>query len=313
MKFAALEPALHGVSKWDFRLETGPEPHWARFGTSSPGRVRSHLPASHETADPSFILTEHGNAECFHLSYSDGTQFVVDGRGERVWGTCQPPLTADDLVTYFLGPVMGFLLRQRHVISLHASCVEINGYGVALSGDAGFGKSTTAAALALRDVPVLSEDIVPLQHDREDFRAVPGYPRICLWPDSVAHLLGTAQALPLLTPTWEKRFLALDGTRARFSGQALPLGAIYMFAPRSLDDSAPRVQPMSPREALLDLVQNTYMNWLLDRQQRAAEFEFLAQLVQRVPVRRIVPHSDPARIGDLCHRLIHDAKSLLTK
>ena len=84
---------------------------------------------------------------------------------------------------------MGFLLRKRHVTSLHASCVEICGQGVAFSGDAGFGKSTTAAALALRGYPVLSEDIVPLKLQEEDIRAVPGYPRICLWPDSVANLL----------------------------------------------------------------------------------------------------------------------------
>jgi hypothetical protein len=53
------------------------------------------------------------------------------------------------------------------------------------------------------------------------------------------------------------------------------------------------------------------MNWLLDRRQRAAEFELLAHLVSRVPVRRIVPHRDPARIGPLCDLLFADATRLL--
>jgi hypothetical protein len=295
----------------DVRLESGPEPDWARVGLQLPGRILSHLPESHDATDPSFVLTQHGNAECFHLSYSDGTRFVVDGAARRVWGTYQPPLTVDDLTTYFLGPVMGFLLRRRHITSLHASCVEISGRGIALSGDAGFGKSTTAAALALRGFPVLSEDIVPLRSSPDEIRVVPGYPRICLWPDSVANLLGSAQALPQLTPVWEKRFLALDGNRASFSSQELPLGAIYLFAHRSADETAPTVQPMSPREALLDLVQNTYMNWLLDREQRAQEFDFLARLVQLVPIRRIIPHADPKRIPELCHLIVSDAQNTL--
>jgi hypothetical protein len=206
---------------------------------------------------------------------------------------------------------MGFLLRLRHIASLHASCVEISGRGIALCGEAGFGKSTTAAALALRGFPVLSEDIVPVIFESNEFLVVPGYPRICLWPDSVSNLLGSAQALPLLTPVWEKRFLALDGTRATFSSQELPLGAIYLFTHRSRLEGAPLIQPMSAREALLHLVQNTYMNWLLDRQQRAVEFEFLAQLVQKVPVRRIIPHSDPHKISDLCHLIVSDAQTLL--
>jgi hypothetical protein len=300
-----------GSGAEDLCLETGSEPEWVTRGLQLRSRVLSHLREDPEAADPSFRLTEHGGAEYFHLEYSDGTRFVVNGDGSRVWGIFRPPLTAEDLVTYFLGPVMGFLLRRRNTISLHASCVEICGHGVALSGEAGLGKSTTAAALALRGVAVLSEDIVPLKEMREVVRVIPGYPRICLWPDAVVSLLGSAQALPQLTPVWEKHYLALDGMRAQFSGNELPLGLIYMFAPRVASEIAPRVEAVSPREALLFLVQNTYMNWLLEREQRAAEVDALARLVQRVPVRRIVPHSDPKRIGELCNLIVGDAHSIL--
>ena len=306
-------PAALKAFPEDVLLETGAEPDWVRFGLGLPGHILSHLPESADALDPSFLLTEHGNAECFHLSYSDGTRFVVDAAARRVWGTYHAPLTAEDLATYFLGPVMGFLLRKRHVTSLHASCVEICGQGVALSGDAGFGKSTTAAALALRGYPVLSEDIVPLKLLQKEIRAVPGYPRICLWPDSVVNLLGSAQALPQLTPVWEKRYLALDGGRAKFSSEELRLGAIYIFGHRSADSTAPVVAPMSPREALLDLVKNTYMNWLLDREQRALEFDFLSQLVMLVPVRRIIPQADPGKIPELCNLIVSDAVSILGK
>ncbi|HET7108311.1 MAG TPA: hypothetical protein VFI38_15970 [Candidatus Acidoferrum sp.] len=264
------------------------------------------------SADPSFVLTQLGRAEGFELSYSDGTRFLVDNATERVWGTYQPPLAAEDLATYFLGPVLGFVLRRRNLTCLHASSVEIRGRAVCFCGDAGFGKSTTAAALALRGVPVLAEDIVALAESGGDFHAVPGYPRVCLWPESVAMLLGRQDALPQLTPVWEKRFLELDGQRAKFSDAKLPVGILYLFAPRSDDREAPRIEKIGPREAMLELVQNTYMNWVLDREQRAKEFDSLCRLVQRVPVRRIVPHAKPEKITALCDLILQDARSILS-
>ena len=39
----------------------------------------------------------------------------------------------------------------------------------------------------------------------------PAYPQLRLWPDSVAMLYGAPDVLPPLTPTWDKRALALTG------------------------------------------------------------------------------------------------------
>ena len=294
----------------DLYLETGEVPKWASDAAKLPSKILSHLPET-DAADPSFILTEYGNAQCYQLAYSDGTCFVVDGEGRKVWGSFQPPLTNEDLATYFLGPVMGFILRKRHRTSLHASAVEFQGRALAFSGDAGAGKSTTAAALALRGFTVLSEDIVPLREADGKFLALPGYPRVCLWPDSVEKLLGRPEALPLLTETWEKRYLALDGHRGKFASDPLPLGAIYLFAERSDQGNAPRIDAIRPREALLELVKNTYMNWLLDREQRAAEFDVLSRLVGKIPVRRITAHRDGEKIAALCALIAEDAARVL--
>lgn len=125
-------------------------------------------------------------------------------------------------------------------------------------------------------------------------------------------LLGREDALPQLTPIWEKRYLELDGRRAKFADAKLPVGILYLFAPRSDDREAPRVEKIGPREALLELVQNTYMNWVLDREQRAKEFDTLCRLVQRVPVRRILPHAKPERIPALCELILQDARAILS-
>ena len=214
-------------------FEDGPEPDWVRKLLLLPARILSHRSEPAGSADPSFILTQHGELDGFQLSYSDGARFVVDAAAGRVWGTYEPPLTSEDMATYFLGPVLGFVLRRQNITCLHASGVEILGQAVCFCGDAGYGKSTTAAALALRGLPVLAEDIVALEQCDGEFYAVPGYPRVCLWPESVSMLLGRDDALPQLTPVWEKRYLELDGQSAKFSQTKLPLGILYLFSPRS--------------------------------------------------------------------------------
>jgi hypothetical protein len=296
--------------KPDLVLELGFEPDWARAGLRLPSSTRSNSPAAPETADPAFCLSARGADQFFELAYSDGTRFVVDAETKRLCGTWLPPFTIEDLSTYLLGPVMGFILRQRNIVSLHASTACIEGQAVVLCGESETGKSTTAAALALRGIPVLAEDVSPLKEEAGTFFVESGYARICLWPSAVDTLFGARDALPQLTPNWEKRFLALDGVQAKFEPRRQPLGAVYLLAPRAEEADAPRIEALGKREALLQLVQNTYMNWLLDRTQRAAELDALARMVARVPVRRIVPHSDPARVGALCDLIVRDAAHL---
>jgi hypothetical protein len=194
---------------------------------------------------------------------------------------------------------------------LDATAVEFKNQAVLFSGHAGYGKSTTAAALALRRVPVLTDDIVPLELTEGYYWAIPGYPRVCLWPDAVASLLGDEGGLPRLTPGWEKRYLPLNGMKARFASQKRRLGLIYLFGERSSSEDAPRIEEMGRKEALLALVQNTYMGRLIDRGQRAEEFDELSRLVQQIPVRRVVAHTDGEKLAALCDRIFEDSEKIL--
>jgi hypothetical protein len=303
--------SLSHLDNKNLRFESGAAPEWVRDGLRLPGRVLVQRPHGEGTGDPTFVLTEHGNRKFFELSYADGTLFVADGNLQRIWGTVEPPLTMQDLATYFLGPILGFVLRQRRVTCLHASAVELQERGVLFAGDGGYGKSTTAGAFALRGFPVLCEDIAALELTTETVSVIPGYPRICLWPDSAENLVGHADALPQLTPTWEKRFLALDGIRGKFAREKRFVGLIYLLGERS-SVNAPHIEEVAPKDALLELVKRTYMNWLLDPQRRGEEFDELSKVVRRIPVRRIIPHQDAARIGELCDVIVADVARVLS-
>jgi len=311
-RIEALEFAPSQAEKIDLRFEEGREPDWVRVLLSLPSKVLKRRLEPAGVAEPSVALTQYGDGEGFELAYADGTRFVIDGPAERVWATYEPPTTQGVMLVCFLGPVMGFLLRRRHVTSLHASCIELQGRAIAFCGEAGFGKSTTAAALALRGLPVVAEDVVPMQETIGQFWTIPGYPRVCLWPESVQMLLGSEDALPLIAEGWDKRYLALDGQRARFAAGKLPLALLYVFAPRVNEPDPPRIEKLGAREAVLELVPNTYMNWVLNPQQRAEEFDTLCRLVKQVSVRRIVPHADPEKMAGLCDLILRDAETFLS-
>lgn len=295
----------------DIVFSYGDEPGWVQRARRMPRRQLHTLPANQEIADVALQLNTYGEEEYFEIIYSDGSEFLLDAAATNVWGTCRCPLVIEDLTTYLVGPVMGFILRRRNRIPLHACTIEIDGCAVALSGAGGAGKSTTAAALALRGAPILCEDVSPMLEREGNFSALPGYPRVCLWPEAVRILLGSEEALPKITPTWEKCYLPLDGKRAHFASKPSLLAAVYFFEPRTDKPEAPRIEAIKPGDALMRLVQNTYMNALLTREQRAAEFDVLSRLVKSVEFRRVLPHSDGTKLGALCDLILEDASKLV--
>lgn len=247
----------------------------------------------------------------FWFRYRDGSSFLLDRAGSRIWAAWPPSITLDDVATYLLGPVLGFVLRLRGVPCLHASAVAVGSQALALVGPARAGKSTTAAALAQRSCAVLSEDVVALTRASHTFLVHPGYTYIRLWPQSVGLLFGSPDALPRLAPPWDKRYLDLPEKGYALQTEPLPLCAVYILGPRTDDLDAPLVKAVSLREGVMTLVANTYGTRLLDERQRAQEFEFLGCLAAGVPLRRVIPHADPARLARLCDVILEDFQGLV--
>ena len=182
--------------------------------------------------NPALRIWKAAGSRYLRLAYYDGTQFWLDREGREVWATWPGNLALEDTATYLLGPVLGILLRLRGVTCLHASAVAFGERAVAFVGSEGAGKSTTAAALARRGHAVLSDDVVALAERDGSFVVHPAYPYLCLWPESVESLYGSAEALPQFSANYEKRCLSLGKQELRFAEQALPLAAIYILGER---------------------------------------------------------------------------------
>lgn len=292
----------------DLRLQLNQRPDFiSKFSAPPDGYLYTSL--DHK-GEPLLRVSTLMDASYFVFEYVDGVRFAVERQGREIWGDWPEDYTLEDACTYLTGPVIAFTLRLRGITCLHASAVAINGRGIALMGMPGAGKSTTAAAFAMSGFPVLADDVAVLSEKGTGFLVQPGYPRVNLWPDSVSLLFGAEDALPRITPTWDKRYLPLGGSSHKFQSEPLPLGAIYVLGEREPDLSAPLVEEFAGIDAFMALVSNTYVNYLLDADMRSREFEVLGRIMATVPVRRVRPARDSSKVIDLSAAIAADAQQV---
>lgn len=251
------------------------------------------------SGEPLVRIWRNSGGSLFRVEFDEGAQFWLSRDARNVWAVWRPPLSLDDAVSYLLGPVIGLLLRLRGVVCLHASAISLDGRAIAFVGPEGAGKSTTAAAFAARGHAILSDDIVALIEREQAFHVLPAWPHLSLWPDSVDAIFGSPDAAPRFSATYEKRRLPLGNPSLPFETRALPLSSIFLLGSRSADPP-PRAELLSPREALLALVANSYASNALESEARAKELAILGRLVAALPVRSLNPHSDPSRLSGLC-------------
>ncbi|HYI12183.1 MAG TPA: hypothetical protein VEK57_24225 [Thermoanaerobaculia bacterium] len=223
------------------------------------------------------------------IAYEDGTRFRIEAhRITTSWTS-----TAADMATYLLGPVLAVVLRRRGLLVLHASAVLLGGRALILCGAPGMGKSTTAAALVQSGARAVTDDVAAIVRRDGVPHVEAGYPRLRLWSDSAEGLYGTAEALPLLTPTWEKRFL---DTRGCFVREAVAVGAVGVLAAR---EERTTIRTLSGHEAVMSVLARTSVPLLLEETLRGEELELLSGLVAAVPVFEVRVRDDLGAIGEV--------------
>jgi hypothetical protein len=246
--------------------------------------------------------------DAFWFRYEDGTNIFLEENASKLWVTWPPHYSVEDAATYLMGPVMAVMAQLRNRTGLHASAVAIDGRIVALLGAKGAGKSTTAAAFARAGYPVVADDLVLLSEENGHFIAEPAYPNVRLWPSAVEALFGHADALPTLTPTWEKRGLDLTQAGFRFQEDPLPLAALYILGERTAVEK-PYVRPVAGNAALMQVVLNSWGHYAKPSI-LAGQLAVLGRLSSSIPIREVVAHDDARRLPELCQMLVDDVRGI---
>jgi hypothetical protein len=273
---------------------------------------RSRVDATEDPTDATLTVTQDSRTMvCFR--YSDGTAIDVSLQNgtAKIVASIAPEQTLEDLTTYLYGAVLGFVLRARGVLAMHASCVADDDGAILIVGHSGAGKSTTAAALHRRGWRVLSDDLTALSPPLQPgsmWSVHQAFNHVRLWPTSEPIVLGREGVLQRITPTWEKLRYPVDA--AGFVDDGAPLRGIFVLGQREETGDAPRVSEEPAPQRLLTLATMTYANYLHDARTRAIELHRLGVLLGDVPVRTLVAHRDPRRIGTLCELMEREARAM---
>ena len=289
----------------DIRIFIGTTPDRSEMPPAVAAKPVFASPDLNERGQPYFIVDELSGGDFYRLSYQDGAEFVVDCAGTRIWVNWPPSLSLEEISSYLFGPVIGWVLRLRGALCLHASAVTVDGAAIAFVGDSGAGKSTLAAGFARRGHAVVADDVVAVFEYSGAPLVVPGYPELRLWPDSASALYATDDSRFESAPENEKLNLNVQQCGHDFQERPLPLSAIYILNDDLPGESA-SMRSMTQREAMIALVANTHAGRLLGQTAREKEFVLLADLIARVPVRELTRGTDLSKLPELCDAILSD-------
>ena len=232
----------------------------------------------------------------WRLTYDD-LGVVTVREGSLIEVALAPDFEEDALRPTLLGPVLAMLLEQRGFLVLHASVVQIGARAVAFLGQSGAGKSTIAAAFHARGHRLVSDDHAVIGFAGTGVDVTPAFPQLKLWPDSALAVGQDPAALPRVQRGFDKRARRVE---TGFTDErTLPLARVFLLE----SGDAISVAPLSLSDAFLALVRHTYgIEWTHEHS-GGIQFQRRAEVVRRVPVRRLIRPWDLAMLGRVVARV----------
>ncbi|GAB2560441.1 serine kinase [Spirosoma areae] len=161
------------------------------------------------------------------LDWSPLLSFMAINGKELILDTAQ---TDPDVLSLFtLSEAIGLILFQKNYFLLHGSAIRLHGKGIIFLGEPGAGKSTTVAAFAQKDIPVLSDDMVCIRLDEtgQPF-LIPSFPQIKIWGNTVD---GLQLSKDSLTPVREGVNKFAWQQPDAFDERPVPLDRIFVLTP----------------------------------------------------------------------------------
>jgi hypothetical protein len=234
--------------------------------------------------------------------------FRVDSNGRHV--TCCPTPTATDAAIAHLweNQVQPLALAHQGHFVLHASAVALDGErAIAFLGPSGRGKSTLAAAFALRGCPYLTDDVLQVRQHGESWHAVPRPPSLRLWEDARNELLPSPEA---------------GATHAASSGKANAAKHYAIPAcaePRKLQaafvigaDRSPSIgmERLRSGEAAIAWVSNGFTLDTTEPSSLRAQFDRVCAIAAAIPTMKLNHPGDWKQLGQLMDQIVATALTL---
>ena len=239
------------------------------------------------------------------LRFPEWADFQVSTSGEQVDCWPCPTVNAHSLEHLFLNQVVPLVQSRRGKMMFHGSAVEINGKAIAFMGPTGRGKSTLAASFATSGFPFLTDDGLGLILLDGQIFATPSHPSIRLWQDSETALIneGAVRAPPV---QYSSKSRVLADADIVFCPDACVLQTAYFIGDDPVDE--PRFGLVTPSGTVEELMRNSFLLDIDEKQSLAAHFDELVALANRQVFYRL---DYPRRYEDMAiirHAIVEHAQ-----
>jgi hypothetical protein len=206
------------------------------------------------------VIIRFGQVNCQTIKQSNNSDYLT-GEMPDVGKFClkkgceiivEPLPKVDEgiLRTVLLGPILCILLRQRGLLVLHASAVNIKGKAIAFVGGSGWGKSTLATAFHTQGYNVLCDDVMPIAMGRKQPLVFPAYPQFKVWKDAAISLgHDTKNLSPIFKDAPKLSYRFSKG----FQQTPLPLYRIYVLDKGNEHE----ITTINVQEAFVNLVRHS--------------------------------------------------------
>lgn len=204
--------------------------------------------------------------------------FKVSSDGRLVRCSPSASIPAEIITHLYLNQVLPLALSRQGALVFHASAVDIQGKGIAFVGNSGKGKSTLAASFATNGFHFLTDDGLIVDLLDGQHRIIPSHPSIRLWKDSEEFLVTKPATIgPRIHFNSKTRLLANENVL--FQDQPRSLDGVYFLGANVPAETV--FERVRPAVALIELVRNSFLLDLDEKESLAGHFEELSLLVSR--------------------------------
>lgn len=159
------------------------------------------------------------------LFHAFGICRLLIAGGRAVTVERAPGATDAALVSIILGTGMSALLMQRGILPMHACSIASDTGAILVIGRSGAGKSTLLGGLMAAGCTMLADDVTGVTIDAAGATAIPAFPAMRLWSDSLSLLGRDDDDKVQVREDIEKYYIGVD----RFRADPMPVRAVVLL------------------------------------------------------------------------------------
>lgn len=266
-------------------------------------RQRADASASEPDERDSLAYTAFFSEGRFILSFGNMARFAVCFETRCIELLDCDELTDSASLDHLLyDHVLPRVIAAGGPLVLHGSAVKFEECLALFIGETGAGKSTLSASLYRAGHHLLGDDAVVVTETNGVHYGEAVYPSLRLYPETVARVLGEdIPTAPMAHYSDKRHVIGLDA--ANGAALPLPVGCVFIL---DKGEAAPSLVPISPREACMALIEQSFALDPNDGRSAAARMQQAGALASAVAAYKLVYRHDFEDLPQV-HELITEA------